>query len=143
MRYSEAIGRKVVSTSTANTVGVVKGFVLDPKNSTIAALSLQKTAGSASYLPWPSITAFGADAVTVAAEDVVVEPDERIAELDGKHHAVHGKRVLTTNGQQIGTVQDVDVDPGTGQVQALLLEELAVEGPRLLGVGSYAVVVQA
>lgn len=143
MRYSEALGRKVVSTTSANTVGLVKGFVLDPQDSTVVALALNKTAGTASYLPWASITAFGVDAVTVAGEEAVVEPDARLAELDGKAHTVPGKRVLSNSGQQIGTVQDVDFDPATGQVLALLLEEQAVEGARLLGVGSYAVVVKA
>ena len=54
-----------------------------------------------------------------------------------------GKRVLATSGDELGKVKDVEFDPATGDVLALLLDEGASPGERLIGVGSYAVVVQA
>jgi uncharacterized protein YrrD len=143
MLQSAVVGFKVVSTSTAETVGVVHGLVVDPVSRTIAALSLTKTAGKATLLPWANLTAVGTDAVTVQGADRIVEPDSDLAVLADKHHTLLKKRVLSTAGQQLGTVQDVDFDPASGAVLGLPLEEMAVPGSALLGVGSYAVVVQA
>ncbi len=141
--FSEATGRKVVSTSTADTVGVINGFVLDPATRSVAGLELHKTPERASLLPWDRLTAFGADAVTVGDVTALVESDERLDALSGKAHAVLRKRVLDTTGLQLGTVQDVDFDPESGAVVSLQLEDQQIPGPKLLGIGSYAVVVQA
>ncbi len=140
MLFSEAKGRKVVSTSTAETVGVVKGFVIDPSTRSVVALRLKKTA-SGDTLRWDALTAFGVDAVTVEAADRVTEADAEVAALADKAHRVLGKLVLTTGGDELGEVSDLDVDPATGALDALVLASGQVAGSRLVGVGSYAVVV--
>ncbi len=43
MLYSDLKGRKLVDTSTADTVGKVDGFLLDPSSRTVAALEFKKT----------------------------------------------------------------------------------------------------
>jgi sporulation protein YlmC with PRC-barrel domain len=56
---------------------------------------------------------------------------------------VVGKRVLTSTGDEIGKIRDVDFDPASGVLTALLVDNGSeVEAARLLGVGSYAVVVR-
>ena len=67
MRFSEAVGRQVVSTSTAQTVGRVDEFVVDSRRRAVVALSLRRTEGGDTLL-WTDIVAFGADAVTVASD---------------------------------------------------------------------------
>ena len=141
MRFTEASGRKVVSTSSANTVGLVRNYLVDPVESKVVGLALSKTSGDGTILPWADITGFGADAVTVAGEHLVVAADEHFAALDGKHKTMLGKRVLSTGGLQLGSVQDVDFDPTDGHLISLLLEQGPIDGNRLRGVGSYAVVV--
>ena len=141
MHFSEAHGRKVVSTTSAETVGVIRSFVVDPTRQRIVALSLNKTPGEGTMLPWGDITGFGADAVTVPGDERLVVPDEQLADLDDKHRAMVGKRVLSTAGLQLGHVRDVDFDPTSGQLDSLLLEDTTVDGAKLRGVGSYAVVV--
>ncbi|RIJ78263.1 hypothetical protein D1871_03495 [Nakamurella silvestris] len=144
MLFSQAQGRRVVSTADADTVGLIDGYVIDPTRQQVVALNLKKTAGSGDVLPWPDLLAFGDDAVTVERSTVVVEADERIAELSGKHHTILRKQVLTTSGQQIGKVQDVDFDPADGRILTLILDnQVQVAGTNLLGVGSYAVVVRS
>jgi sporulation protein YlmC with PRC-barrel domain len=143
MLFSEAMGRKVVSTDTASTVGQVSGYVVDPRLPGVVALTLSKTSSQGSALPWPNIIAFGVDAVTVPGAAAVVEPDQYLVELGGKPRALLHKRVLTTSGVQLGTVLDVDFDPTLGRLAALLLERGPIAAARLLGVGSYAVMVQA
>lgn len=142
MLFSEAVGRKVVSAATAETVGKIDEFVVDPCTRTILALVL-KRADEGEILRWSAITAFGADAVIVTGADVVTECDERIAALSGKDHRLLSKRVLTVDGDEIGSVEDVEFDADTGQVTGLHMKEQHVEGGRLRGVGSYAVVVDA
>ena len=141
MRFSEAVGRQVVSTSTAQTVGRVDEFVVDSRRRAVVALSLRRTEGGDTLL-WTDIVAFGADAVTVASADKSVEAAPAIVALSGKEHRLIGKRVLTAGGDDIGTVDDIEFDADTGTITSLLLAAGDVAGARLLGVGSYAVVVR-
>jgi sporulation protein YlmC with PRC-barrel domain len=142
MLFSEARGRKVVSSSTAATVGKVSKFVVDPATRSVAGVELKKTENG-DMLRWSDITAFGADAVTVTGPDRIGDGGESMKALSGKAHRLLGKRVLTSTGDELGKVSDVDFDPGTGALTALLIDRgLEVAAARLLGVGSYAVVVQ-
>ncbi len=142
MLFSEAHGRKVVSTDTASTVGKINGFVVDPGMAGIVALTVAKSAHGSS-LPWPNVIAVGADAVTVASADAVVVPDERVTELADKSRSLLEKRVLSTAGSMLGAVRDVDFDPITGRLALLVLDTGPVDAARLVGVGSYAVIVRA
>ncbi len=142
MLFSQARGRKVVSIDTAATVGNIRSYIVDAVAQQIVGLSLNKTPHSGNVLLWNDITGFGADAITVASAQLIIEPDERISQLDGKAHAMVGKQVLNTEGQRIGAVADVDFDTATGRINQLILAEESVPGTKLLGVGSYAVVVR-
>lgn len=140
MRFSDAIGRKVVDTATAETAGKIDEFIVDPRARAVVALELKKTDGG-DFLPWSGILAFGDDAVTIAGADKITDATPEIAELTGKEHRLLGKRVLSTAGDDLGNVADVEFDPATGVVTALWLATGALDGTRLIGVGSYAVVV--
>jgi sporulation protein YlmC with PRC-barrel domain len=141
MLFSAALGRKVVSTSTAETVGFVEEFVVDPRTHSVVALGLKKAKGG--VLRWSDLTAFGEDAVTVASAEQVGSADETITALSGKDHRLVGKRVLSTAGDELGTVADVEFDPASAALTALALAERSIDAVRLVGVGSYAVVVRA
>lgn len=140
--FSQAWGRQVVSTSTADTVGTVHDFIVDPASRSVVAVLCKKTADG-DTLRWADITAFGDDAVIVADGGVIGRADETVSRLTGKDHRVLGKRVLTTRGADIGKVVDVEFDHESGAIASLLLDDEQVGGARLLGVGSYAVVVRA
>jgi sporulation protein YlmC with PRC-barrel domain len=142
MRFSDATGRKVVSTSTAETVGKIDGFVVDPATRSVIAVELKKT-DSGDTLLWPDIFGFGADAVTVTGTDKIREATPQVTELTGKHHHLLAKRVLSALGDELGKVQDIEFDPESGQLTSLIVNDQPIDGGRLLGVGSYAVVVAA
>ncbi len=142
MLFSEADGQKVVSNATAGTVGKVHGFVVDPASRQVVALELKKTDGG-DTLAWEDIAAFGADAVTVADAEAIGEPSEAVAELTGKDHRLVGKRALSDGGDELGKVKDVVFDPENGAITGLVVEKEELAGERLIGVGSYAVVVKA
>lgn len=141
MLFSDASGRKVVSTATAETVGKIDDYVIDPTGPTVAALLLKKSDGDT--LRWADIVAFGADAVTVEAAEKITKGGDDLAELLDKRNHLHKKRVLTTSGDELGVVKDIDFDPSTGTVNTLVLDSDQVAGSRVIGVGSYAVVVEA
>ncbi|MGV8873995.1 MAG: PRC-barrel domain-containing protein [Rhodococcus sp. (in: high G+C Gram-positive bacteria)] len=141
MLVSESIGRKIVSTTTADTVGAVGEFLVDPRNRTVAGLQIKKSKTGDALL-WSGISAFGTDAVTVDSVDRIVEigTEQSLSELDGKAHRVMGKRALSTAGVDLGTVDDVEFDPDTGSITSVIVDAVSIEGSALTGVGSYAVV---
>jgi sporulation protein YlmC with PRC-barrel domain len=142
MLFSDAKGRKVVSSSTATTVGKVNRFVVDPTTRAVVGVELKKTEHG-DMLRWSDITAFGADAVTVTGPDKIGDGGEAVQALSGKAHRVLGKRVLTSTGDELGKVVDVDFDPVSGVLTALHVDdESVVDAAGLLGIGSYAVVVR-
>ncbi|SHH63417.1 Uncharacterized protein YrrD, contains PRC-barrel domain [Jatrophihabitans endophyticus] len=141
MLFSDVHGRKVVSTATAETVGKVDEFVVDPRARAVVAFRLKKT-DDGDTLAWPALTAVGADAVTVADAGAVTEAQGRVAELVGKDHRAVGKRVLTAQGDELGKVADVDFDPADGTLLTLRVGEREIPGADLVGIGSYAVVVR-
>jgi sporulation protein YlmC with PRC-barrel domain len=144
MLFSQAKGHKVVASSTAATVGKVSGFVVDPVTRSVVALQLKK-ADKGDFLRWADLAAFGADAVTVTDDSVIGDGGADVSALAGKAHRVLGKRVLTSGGDELGKVDDVDFDPETGTISALVLGKGGsgeVAGDRLVGIGSYAVVVR-
>ena len=143
MLLSEAVGQKVVSTSSAATVGHIGSLVIDPVAQRVVALSLKKTPVAGDLLPWADITAFGVDAVTVGSESQIIEEQGQFAELNSKAHVLLKKRILNTAGLQVGTVRDVDFDPADGRILGILTDDQPIDGRALLGVGSYAVVVRA
>lgn len=140
--FSQARGLQVVSTSTAATVGKVDGLLVDPVSRRVVALTLKKSAGG-DVLRWSDLTAFGTDAVTVSGEDRLGSADEQLSRLGDKHHHPLGKRVLSADGDELGKLSDVEFDPGSGEVTGLVLDTGPIAGARLLGIGTYAVVVTA
>lgn len=141
MRFSEAKGRKVVSTSTAATVGKVHSYVVDGPANAVIALRLKKTENGDS-LVWSKITAFGADAVTVDDAKLITEPDEKVSRLSDRHHRILGKLVLTVDGDSPGKVEDVEFDPSNGQITGLILDDGKSIKVTIVGLGSYAVIVK-
>lgn len=142
MRFTEALGRKVVSLATAETVGTLDEFVVDPGSHRVVAVGVTKSK-LGDTLRWENIESFGPDALTVTDADQLAGADRETDALSGKDHEFLGKRVLATVGDEMGQVDDVEFDPESGVLTSLLLTGGSIEATRLVGVGSYAVVVHA
>ncbi len=141
MLVSQTLGREVVTTDTAETIGQVADFVVDPRSRSIVAVTVNKTKKGDTVL-WGAISAFGADAVIVSGADALGEANDAVAALSGKAHRLVGKRVLDATGVDHGSVTDVEFDPETGKLVMLQLTDGAtIAGQLLIGVGSYAAVV--
>ena len=142
MRFSEAKKHDVVSTRAASKVARVEGFVVAADPARITTLRLGKVDGDADLLDWSALSAFGPDAVTIESTDALhtARDDNEQARVD-KHRDVLGKPVLSEYGDGLGEVTDVDFDPETGHVRALLTKQGEVRGDRIIGLGTYAVIV--
>lgn len=142
MRFSEARKQKVVSTSSATTVGRVDGFVVDATAGRVVALLLKKTPGDGDLLRWADLTAFGRDAVTVPGAESLTSATGDLAVLADSHHDVVGKLVLTDAGVAVGKVVDVDFDLTDGTVLTLITDRDEIPGTSMLAIGSYALMVR-
>jgi len=144
MLFSQARKRAVVNTATATRVARVDGFVVLPGPARVALLRLGKVSGAGTLLAWDDVQGFGPDAVTVAS-DAVLRParDQLEQRAENNDLEILGKRVLSEQGTELGTVTDVDFDPETGAVTLLITKTETISGQRLIGLGGYAAVVSA
>lgn len=141
MRFKEATKRDVVAVDSAETVGRVAGYVVDPAAQRVTALRLGKVDGKAEFVSFDDLAAFGRDVVTLPSADVLRTAADEREEGHDKRFSVLGKRVLTDAGRHVGDVEDVDFDPDDGTIRTLLTDTDEIPGTRLLGIGSYAVIV--
>lgn len=142
MRFSEAKNRKVISTTGAKTVGRLSEFVVDPRTAHVVALKLRKAEGKGNTLTWNHMKSFGQDAIIVESADMIRSAEGDLAALCDKRRRMLGKRILTERGDEVGRVKDVEFDPDSGQVRAVITESAEIDGPRIIGLGTYALVVR-
>jgi sporulation protein YlmC with PRC-barrel domain len=143
MRFSEAKNRKVISTTGANTVGRLNEFVIDPRTAHVVALRLKKAQGKGDTLTWNDMKSFGQDAIIVESPEAIAVPQGDLAALCDKRRSMLGKRILTERGDSVGKVKDVEFDADSGRVRAVITENEEIDGPRIVGLGTYALVIRA
>lgn len=139
MRWRRAIKTKVVSTETAETIGHVEHFVIDPENRRVTGAVVGDR-----IVGFDDSGGIGVDALTVDSEESLRAPmsDREKRSASGELDPI-GRLVLTEEGLQLGEVADIDFDPVDGTVEQILLGDDELAGRRLLGVGAHAVVVSA
>lgn len=101
-------------------------------------LRLRHLKGKASLLAWEDLKAFGADAVTIEGPGRFRDAAE---DVGASEHDVLGRRILSAGGDELGHVDDVEFDPKTGKLDSLITLAGFLASSRILGLGSYAVVV--
>ncbi|MEU1144645.1 hypothetical protein ACFYO9_10850 [Streptomyces sp. NPDC005863] len=148
MLLSQTVGRPVVSASDAAHVGTVAGLVVEPGGASgaggaggavVTAVRLDGVKGGGDVVAWADVHAVGPDAVVVEAATAA-----RFTSADSSERQnLLGKRLLTELGDAAGTLADVAFDPATGRIGMLYGSRGdRIPGDRLLGVGSYAVVIR-
>lgn len=141
--FRQARGRKVVSRASAHELGVVDHMVVDAGEQRISAVVVRR-GRSVHLVDWAQVSGFGPDAVMVSDDGSLRPPTD-----DGERAAAGGSlelvdaRVLTERGNELGTVDDVTFDPGTGAVELLRIGEREIPAGSMLGIGPYAVIVDA
>lgn len=137
------IGLPVVSRVSAETVGHLIAPVLDVPSRRVVAWQVVKgrhplVAENA------TLAGIGQAAAMLDEHGTLREPTsaEELATVHG-HHILLGARVLTDAGDVLGTVEDAEVDPQSGEVAFVRTSNGDVDSERLRGFGSYALVVAA
>lgn len=147
MVLTQLLGRAVIDAADATRLGAVEGLVLSASRGSrgrIAALRLRDAKSEHEIIAWGDLHALGPDAVIVTA-DRTASASTTAASLrtaSSGSQDLLGRRLLTELGQDIGTLDDLTFDTGTGHVERLASsrgEQLA--GERLIGVGPYALIV--
>ncbi|MDT0386563.1 MULTISPECIES: PRC-barrel domain-containing protein [Streptomyces] len=135
MLFSEARGLPVLTLDDAEELGTVKALTVDAASGVVTHVRVRGPHRKETVLPWGALHAVGPDAVLVrsAAAPSEVPP----------HHELPGLRILAETGDQLGTVQDVAFEPGTGRLEAVLTAHGDLPADRLLGLGAHALVVRA
>jgi sporulation protein YlmC with PRC-barrel domain len=141
--FRRATGRKVVSRSSATDLGSVEQFLVDAGERRVEAVIVGR-GRKARLVDWADLSGFGPDAVMVRDDGALRQPldDKDRAAADGKLDLL-GKRVLSERGSELGEIDDVTFDPGTGTIEMLRMGDREIPAGCLLGSGSYAVVVDA
>ena len=140
--FSHVTGRSVVATDTAETIGSVKGFILDRAGRNIEAIHIDGHGKRALVLPWSSVNSFGADAVMASSGDdpATITNDHQKSAIKGDVTMI-GTKVLTTGGLDIGKVEDVEFETDSGAVIRAVTGQGPLEPERFRALGSYALVV--
>lgn len=137
------LGQPVVAGDTADRVGTLDGIVLDPETGKVVAVQLGANKSSR-FIRWDDISSVGSDAIMASHAD-----SARAAQSSLEERAAAGiaslldKRVLDDHGDELGTVDDLELDETTGTINGLRVGDQHVVGQRLIGIGSYAIVVTA
>jgi uncharacterized protein YrrD len=131
-----------VASDTAENVGTVKGFVVDRHAKSIEAIHVAGRGRHAQLVPWHEITSFGSDAVMASrrAAAAPVETGRDVQAIKGDL-ALLGHRVITTAGDEVGTVDDVEFDARTGQIEGVVVASRHVPRRELCSIGSFALVI--
>lgn len=139
MRWKQALGKEVIDTGSAETVGKVDGLIADPETSTVVAFVVGNKVVS-----WSDAGGIGHDAVTVKESAMLREPSAGHEQggIDGTLDPI-GKTVLTEDGVAMGSVNNIDFDAATGVINRLIMVDDDIAGDRLVGIGSYAVIVSS
>ena len=121
-------------------MGRLDRFVVHPTEQRVGSIRLDKVPDMHRYLSWRNSDDFD-EVVTVPSAKVLRLPDGPREERIRRDYGMLAKCVVTDTGHELGRIEDVAFDPADGALTALLLEEGAVAGARLLGIGPHAVVV--
>ena len=121
MKLSELKGKSVVSVVEAVKLGVVGDAFVDHALGAISALRIDASGRSDQYLvSMDQVRAIGPDVVTVSGQHALMSPSQMGD--DGSRVALTslvGCRVVAEDGRVLGTVAEVDFDPGSGRLDSL------------------------
>jgi uncharacterized protein YrrD len=134
-------GRKVVSRATAEALGELGHLVVDSARRQVTAVVVGKGKRHALLVDWEHVSGFGPDAVMIESQDALRPPrdDHEQAAVEGKLELV-GKRALSERGNETGSITDVEFDPESGDIGAVVVGEERIPATDILGLGSYAAV---
>ncbi|MEU3663394.1 PRC-barrel domain-containing protein [Streptomyces sp. NPDC032940] len=135
MLFTEVRGLPVLSADGDRRLGAVTSLTVDAPSGTVSHLRFRagRLRGE-TVLAWDAVRSLGPGAARVAP----VTPADAVP----PGHELLGRRVLTEEGVERGTVLDVAFDPRDGRVLALFTTRGELPADRMTGLGDHALVVR-
>jgi uncharacterized protein YrrD len=121
IRGRKVLKLQVITRDTGVNVGRVEDLVIDRNGTRVLGLLLseKRVLGSARVVAWSSVLVAGRDAIIIDSEKSVVKASA-LPEIDDvlkRDFVLRGSRVNTTNGQELGRIEDFFVNGATGMVE--------------------------
>ncbi len=124
IRGRDILRLPVFTRDTGAKVGRVEDLVVDRRGTRVLGLVVgERLIGSTRVVPWASILVAGRDAVIVNADDSVVKASAapEINEVLERGFVLQGSPIQTTDGRQLGKIENFYFDRATGAVQGFEL----------------------
>lgn len=125
----ELLGLPVISLEEGQQLGVVRELVVDKEDISIAAIifSPKGFLKESRVLPFNRVHSIGSHAVTIAKiTDVDKSWSQQLSRLTRR--SLEGTRVISEQGNAIGTVDDLVINTETGKIVFLELSGKLIEG---------------
>lgn len=120
IKASDLIGRPVIVREGGREAGRVKDIVVDqPGRRVLGFVVSEGILRGTKVAPWKALSAIGPDAVILSSAGSVVkaaEAPEIKAVLD-TGTSIRGLKVQTTQGKQLGKIEDIHLNEETGDVE--------------------------
>lgn len=114
------IGKDILSLEDGSRLQNVTDLITDPAGQRLVALVVDEGGlmSSARVVPIEAVSAFGKDAVVIQGAGAVIATSENDAlrAIVDDDEKILGKKVFTTNGEDLGSVADIYFDETTGAV---------------------------
>ncbi|MGY0065583.1 PRC-barrel domain-containing protein [Streptomyces sp. QTS137] len=135
MLFSRVRGLPVLTPGEGLRLGVVRTLTVDVASGTVTHVRVRRGRLRREIAPaWGALDAVGPDMlIAVPSSAPATAPP---------HHELIGRRVLTEDGEERGTVLDAAFDPLTARIEAVLTTIGELPAERLLGLGDHALVVR-
>ena len=133
-------GKPVIAHDSAEQIGSVQSVVVVPEEARVIALFIGGKKSGGEFVSWDDISALGDDAVMVTTSTARLADGELEQRVAGGIALDPGERVLDEVGDELGTVDDFELDAETGVLQSVRVDDVELAADRLLGIGSFAVV---
>ena len=124
VKASEVMGRKVTAREGGEEVGKIKDFVVDSTGRQVIGFVISEGLMSGSKVaPWAALQAIGPDAVVLDTPGSVVKAAEapEIKSVLDKDLEIRGLQLQTTEGKELGKIQDFRFDERTGVIEGFEL----------------------
>jgi uncharacterized protein YrrD len=118
---SDVLGNPVVAFDTGDRLTTIKDLIFDQKENQLLGFVVDEGGwfSEAEVLPLKEIQAIGPDAIVIQSKEAVVRAT-RIPQIKGvleRNNVMKGTKLMTTDGQDLGTLVDLFFDEESGQLE--------------------------
>lgn len=122
IKANDVIGLKVITLETGKEVAKVQDVVYDPRDNMVKALVIDEGGwfSDAKVILFEDIKSIGEDAVIIESEEKVrtaSEVSSRVANIAREEQNLTKTKIITEEGDELGSVSDIIFDSKTGKVE--------------------------